>query len=204
MAIKEFREFLLQHYQKNLEQSVRGSEFIFDRVDLLYYHLQKVGLKRGGSYIDSPKWLKNKKATINPQNNDDNYFQYALTVALNHQNIANNPQRISKIEPFIDQYNWKEIDFPSHPKDWKKFEQNNNTIALNILFVPHNTKKIGLSYKSKHNFKCENQVILLMITDSEKWHYLPLKSLSSLLRGITSNHNSKNMKKYVMIMIIVM
>ena len=55
MAIKEFREFLLQHYQKNLEQSVRGSEFIFDRVDLLYYHLQKVGLKRGGSYIDSPK-----------------------------------------------------------------------------------------------------------------------------------------------------
>ena len=189
MAIKEFRESLLQHYQKNLEQSVRGSEFIFDRVDLLYYHLQKVGLKRGGSYIDSPKWLKNKKAAINPQNNDDNYFQYALTVALNHQNIANNPQRISKIEPFIDQYNWKEIDFPSHPKDWKKFEQNNNTIALNILFVPHNTKKIGLSYKSKHNFKCENQVILLMITDGEKWHYLALKSLSALLRGITSNHN---------------
>ena len=188
MAIKEFRESLLQHYQKNLEQSVRGSEFIFDRVDLLYYHLQKVGLKRGGSYIDSPKWLKNKKAAINPQNNDDNYFQYALTVALNHQNIANNPQRISKIEPFIDQYNWKEIDFPSHPKDWKKFEQNNNTIALNILFVPHNTKKIGLSYKSKHNFKCENQVILLMITDGEKWHYLALKSLSALLRGITSNH----------------
>ena len=133
--------------------------------------------------------MKNKKAAINPQNNDDNYFQYALTVALNHQNIANNPQRISKIEPFIDQYNWKEIDFPSHPKDWKKFEQNNNTIALNILFVPHNTKKIGLSYKSKHNFKCENQVILLMITDGEKWHYLALKSLSALLRGITSNHN---------------
>ena len=105
MAIKEFRESLLQHYQKNLEQSVRGSEFIFDRVDLLYYHLQKVGLKRGGSYIDSPKWLKNKKAAINPQNNDDNYFQYAVTVALNHQNIQNNPQRISKIKPFIDQYN---------------------------------------------------------------------------------------------------
>ena len=54
-TIKEFRESLLQHYQKNLEQSLRGSEFIFDRVDLLYYHLQKVGLKRGGSYIDSPK-----------------------------------------------------------------------------------------------------------------------------------------------------
>ena len=54
-TIKDFPKSLLQHYQKNLEQSLRGSEFIFDRVDLLYYHLQKVGLKRGGSHIDSPK-----------------------------------------------------------------------------------------------------------------------------------------------------
>ena len=64
-----------------------GSEFVPDSVDFLHYHLQKVGLKRRGSYIDSPEWLKNKKATINPENNDDNCFQYALTVALNHQNI---------------------------------------------------------------------------------------------------------------------
>ena len=44
---------------------MRGSEFVFDSIDLLYYHLQKIGLKRGGSYIDSPEWLKNKKATVN-------------------------------------------------------------------------------------------------------------------------------------------
>ena len=69
---------------------MRGSEFVTDSTDLLYYHLQKVGLKRNGSYIDSPEWLKNKKATINPQNNDDNCLQYALTVALNHQNFENN------------------------------------------------------------------------------------------------------------------
>ena len=64
---------------------MRGSEFNFDSVDLLYYHLQKISLKRGRSYIDSPEWLKNKKAIINPKNNDNNYFQYALTVALNHK-----------------------------------------------------------------------------------------------------------------------
>ena len=69
---------------------MRGSEFVTDITDLLYYHLQKVGLKRNGSCIDSPEWLKNKKATINPQNNDDNCLQYALTVALNHQNFENN------------------------------------------------------------------------------------------------------------------
>ena len=112
---------------------MRGSEFIFNSVDALYYDLNKINLSRGGSYIDSPKWLKNKKATINPKNNDNKYFQYALTVALNYEQIKKDPQRISKITPFIDQYNWKEIYFPSPRKDWKKFELNSKSIALNIL-----------------------------------------------------------------------
>ena len=144
-------------------------------------------MKRSGSYTDSPEWLKNKKATINPQNNDDNCFQYALTVALNY--IKKTPRRISNIKPFIDQYDWKGINFPSHKEDWKKFESNNKSIALNILFVPYNTEEIRLAYKSKYNFKRENQVILLMITDGTKWHYLAVKSLSALLRGTTSNYN---------------
>ena len=67
--IDEFFESLLQKYQEGLEESMKGSEFIFDSVDLLYYHLQKTSLKRiGSSDIDSRKWLKNKKLTINPKN----------------------------------------------------------------------------------------------------------------------------------------
>ena len=97
--IDELFNFFLQKYQEGLEESMRRSEFIFDSVDLLYYNLQKINLNRkGSSYIDSPKWLKNKKATINPKNNDNNCFQYALTAALNYQNIKSNPERISKIE----------------------------------------------------------------------------------------------------------
>ena len=53
--------------------------------------------------------------------------------------------------------------------------------------MPHNTKEIRHAYKSKYNLECENQVILLMITDGKKWHYLAVKSLSALFRGITSN-----------------
>ena len=105
----------------------------------IIYSLYKISLNRDGSYVDSPKWLKNKKATINPKNNDDNCFQYALTVALNYQNIKKDPQRISKIEPFIYPDDWKGIDFPSHLKDWKKLDQNNKSITLNISFVPYNT-----------------------------------------------------------------
>ena len=54
-------------------------------------------MKRGGSYVDSPEWLKNKKATINPKNNDDNYFKYALTAALNHKKNKSHPEKYWKL-----------------------------------------------------------------------------------------------------------
>ena len=66
--------------------------------------------------------------------------------------------------------------FPSTSKDWRKFKLNNK-IAINILYVPHNTGKINVAYKSKPNLTCDKQVILLMITDGEKWHYLTVKNL---------------------------
>ena len=75
------------------------------------------------------------------------------------------------------QYEWKNIDFPATSKDGKKFEQDNTTIALNILFVPYKTKEMSCAYISTYNCKRCNQVILLMITDGKKWHYLALKSL---------------------------
>ena len=97
---------------------------------------------RGSSYIESPEWLHNKGLTINPKNTKNNMcFQYAITAALNHQNIDHHPEIISKLRPFINNHNWKDKEFPSHSKDWRKFEQNNKTIALNILYVTYNTKK---------------------------------------------------------------
>ena len=112
----------------------------------------------------SPEWLRNKKQA-DKIINGGNCFQNALNDALNYRNIKKDQQRMAKIMPYISQYNWKDIEFPSNQKDWKKFYQNNKTIALNILFVPHNTKAIRFEYKSKYNHKCKNQVILLMITD---------------------------------------
>ena len=55
--------------------------------------------------------------------------------------------------------------------------------------MPHNTEEIRHAHKSKHNLKHENQVIPLMSTDGEKWHYLAVKKLSTLLKGITSKHS---------------
>ena len=185
--IEQIFESLLKKYEENLQNKMRGSEFEFDGINFLYYDFNKTSLSRGESYIDSPKWLKDKKSTINPKNNDDKCFQYALTLALNLDKIKKDPQRVSKIKPFIEKYNWEDIDFPSTSKDWKKFECNNEA-ALNILYVPYNTKQINIAYKSKNNLTQERQITLLMISDGQKWHYLVVKNLSGLLRGITSNH----------------
>ena len=203
---------MLQRFQEAKETSFeRGSEFIFENVDLLYYHFHKIDMKSNGSYVKTPEWLQNKKGTINPKNiHDDNCFQYSISLALYHKDIRRNPKRIPNIIPFISKYNWKEIDFPAEPKDWKKFQQNNKTIALNMLYILQNTEQICCAYKSIYNNERENQVILLIITDGngsddvKKPHYLalksepifyngklcnlPVKSLSRLLRGIPSNH----------------
>ena len=81
--IEELFKSFLQKYEENLQNKMRGSDFEFDGVNFLYYDFNEISLNRGGSYIDSPKWLKDKKSTINPKNNDDKCFQYAVTLALN-------------------------------------------------------------------------------------------------------------------------
>ena len=337
-----FRSFL-HDYQEELKM-IKGSNFVFESVDTMDYKLHRVRLRRGGSYVKSPEWLANKKATINPKKenvdeclrwsticalnyneimkkefenlfekikhedkdfsshkrdwenfeqnnesialnvlflskdseeitllyksehnynrenkvlllmingddnekyyfvvksklelyssewlrskkesitNEDNCFQNALNDSLDYQTIKTHPERISKLKPYINQYNWKDIKFPSDKEDWKNFEQNNKEIALNVLFVPHNRKEMESSYISKYNHKLKNQVILLRITDDDnRWHYLAVESFPALLRGTTSNHHGdfyclncfhsyrplnklKNMKKYVIIMITV-
>ena len=110
----------LSNYQEEEKILRNGSNFVFESVDLLVYRIHKTRLKRGKSYIKSLEWILNKRATINPKNKDNKCFQYSVTVALNHQNIENLPERISNIKHFIDNYNWKGIDFPAGIKDWKK------------------------------------------------------------------------------------
>ena len=70
-----------------------------------------------------------------------------MNEALNYQTIETHPETIPKIKPYIIKYNREGIEFPAGPKDWEKFEQNTKTIALNILFVPHNIETIRVAYR---------------------------------------------------------
>ena len=77
---------------------MRGSDFIFDSVQLIYYKCHKVNFRPDGSYIDSPGWIKMKKTTINPKNADDKCFQYAVTGALSYGKIESHPERVLNIK----------------------------------------------------------------------------------------------------------
>ena len=156
----------------------RESEFTHESVALLYYYFQRIDIRRAESYIISPDWIASKKATINPKNEKDNKcFQWSIIAGLNYNKIKE--QELKKLLKF----RRVDTDFSSYQRDWEEFEQNNTSIALNILFVSYNSEEIKLAYKSNYN-KRKNQVILLMINDeANNCYYFAVKiflELSSL------------------------
>ena len=108
-VIKKRFESPLSRYQIGLEKTMKAGNFIFACVNFFYYRCYKINLNRDGSYIDSPVRIKYKKATINPINDND---KYTLTVALSNEDIGKNSQGISKINPFLNKYNWEGINDP--------------------------------------------------------------------------------------------
>ena len=120
-------------YQRNLETSIKGSDFIFDSVQLMYYKRHNVHFRCSGSYIDSSDWIKTKKATINLKNEEDISFQYAVMVALNYEEIESHQEKLLNFKLFLNKYNWKGINYPSKIDDWKTYEKKNPTIVPNIM-----------------------------------------------------------------------
>ena len=93
-----------------------------------------------------------KKATKNPKHKYDKCFQYAVTVALNYTEIKENPVKVSNIKPFINKYNWKGTHYPSKIDDWKMFEKNNPTIALNILYAKEKEIRLVMIIRESGDF----------------------------------------------------
>ena len=87
-VIKQLLESILNRYKIRLETSMKGSDFIFDCVNLLYYKCHKINLNCGGSYIDSPDQIKTTTTTKNSITDDDKSFQSFAAVAFNHEEIG--------------------------------------------------------------------------------------------------------------------
>ena len=169
--IRELCRSFLKNYQE-AKQIISGNKFNFESVELMDYKLHRVRLRRGGSYIKSPKWLLHKGATINPKNkNDDECLRWSIISALNYNEI----KKKNSLKTYLKKLNMKIKIFLSHQRDWQNFEQDNKSIAPNTLFSSQNIEEITLVYKSEHNFKQENKLLLLMINYDEKYYYFAVK-----------------------------
>ena len=112
---------ILQRFQQAQETlNDKGSEFVPKNVQLLYYYFQKINIRRAESYIMSPDWIVNKKATINPKNERDNQcFQWSITSGLNYHKIKEKDLKKTLKFKMVD------TDFSSYQRDQEEFEQNN-------------------------------------------------------------------------------
>ena len=107
----------------------------------LYINFHRLALTRGSSYIELPKRTKSKKVVINTQSKDEECFKWAVIAALHQEEIRKDHQRISRLRPYENQYNWKGLEFPV----WiEKIEQKNNPgIAVNVLFSQKKSQNIS-------------------------------------------------------------
>ena len=126
---------IIAHMKQQIENpALLNSRFVFDKVLHMDVDFHRLNLTRGSSYLLLPEWLARKKVIINPLNEDQECFKWAVIAALRWENIDRNPQRISKLKKFEADFDWSGIGFPVSFRDIQGFEFRNQ-ISVNILAI---------------------------------------------------------------------
>ena len=171
-------------------QEAEGSGWQFLKVIKLVLHTTRWDPINAGSYIDLPEALKNKKAIINMQNEDDKCFMWSVLRALYPKDT--NPQRVDNdLKSKQDTINMKGIRYPVNFRDIDRFESQNPEISITIL--GYNKDERVYPLKISRCTRCEHDITLLLLKDGEKSHYCLVKNISALL---SSQINSNDHKRY--------
>ena len=171
-----------------------GSGWVFVEVEDLTLHIHKWNPLNAGSYIELPQFLKNKKALINMQNEDNKCFMWSVLRALNPKD--KNPGRIDKdLISKQDTLNMEGINYPVDFKGVDRFESQNPDISISILGYSNDKKiyplKISKYTKGKKEYRRKYDTVLLLIKDGENSHYYLVKNLSALIRTQINKSESK-------------
>ena len=171
--LNEIVNEMFAHLKSQIENpALANSRFVFDEVLFLDVNFRRLDLTLGSS-------------VINPKNeNDEECFKCAVTVALHHKEIKSHPERISNIMRYTNNYNWSRLEFSVAIHKINKFEKDND-ISVNVYGVKE--QRPYICRKSKYNDR-SNVVNLLLMVNGEKIHYTAIKSLSRLLRDSNSKH----------------
>ena len=156
-----------------------NSRFVFDEFLYLDVNFHQLNLTRVSSYLPLPDWLTSKKAIVNPHNDDAECFKWSVIAAENAG--MKDPQRVSNLRKFMDNYDWSGLEFPVSVRDIGKFETRNN-ISVNVLAVEG--RDIYIHRKGQ---RVGREINLLMVSEEGIRHYTAIKSLSRLLSSKNSN-----------------
>ena len=160
-----------------------NSRFVFYKFLYLDINFHQLNLTRGSSYLPLPDWLASKKTIVNPHNDDEECFKWSVIAA---ENVGmKDPQRVSNLRKFMDNYDWSGLEFPVSVKDNGKFETRNN-ISVNVLAAEG--RDIYIHRKGQ---RVGREINLLMVSEDGIRHYTAIKSLSRLLSSKNSNTKHK-------------
>ena len=192
--IEGLADLMINHMREQIENpALINSRFVFDEVLFMDVNFHRLNLTRGGTHLPLPKFIERSKAVINPQNQDNECFKWAVIAALHNSEIKSHPERISNFRKFEHLYDWLDIYFPTSIKDIKKFEFR-NSILVNVMGLEDNDIYICRKGPRLPNYK---EVNLLMVCNSSggsedsKQHCTAVKSLSRLLGSSNSKHFHK-------------
>ena len=141
-----------------------NSRFVFDEFLYLDVNFHQPNLTRGSSYLPLPDWLVRKKAIVNPHNDDEECFKWSVIAAENVE--MKDPQRVSNLRKFTDNYDWSWLEFPVSIKDTGKFETRND-ISVNVLAVEG--RDIYIHRKGR---RMGREINLMMVSEDGIWHYI--------------------------------
>ena len=160
-----------------------NSRFVFDEFLYLDVNFHQLNLTRGSSSLPLPDWLVRKKAIVNPHNNDEECFKWSVIAA--EKVGMKDPQRVSNLMKFKDNYDWCGLEFPVSIKDIGTFENRNN-ISVNILAVEG--RDIYIHRKGR---RMDLEINLLIVSEDGINHYTAIKSLSRLFKSSNTQHKCK-------------
>ena len=170
-------------------EQAEGSGWVFLEVENLTLHTDIWDPIKGSSYINLPPELKNKKALINMQNEDNKCLLWSVLRGLNPKD--EHPERIDKdLKSKENTLNMEGIEYPVSLKDIKRFEKQNPEISVSVLGYSKDEKIYPLRISKKEN-KRKHNIVLLLIKDGDKSHYCLAKNLSALLSSQVNKHKSK-------------
>ena len=194
--LEEVYEEMVAEIEEQMQkvQDAEGSGWQFTAVESMVLHTTRWDPLNAGSYIDLPAFLKNKKAIINMQNQDEKCFMWCVLRALNPKD--KNAERIDKdLKSKQDTLNMQGIRYPVSFRDIDRFESQNRNISISVM--GYNEGERVYSLKISKYTGCEHDIILLLIKKVEKGengekkensHYCLVKNMSALIFSQMNNH----------------